>query len=152
MSIALKQDILDLEKFRPYRISVLEQLISRAIARQYSDEHGLSRMQWRVLSTIAMSSDISARDICRFTRMEKMQVSRAIQGLRQQKFIAQAKNHQDQRSTVLNLTAKGKRIYSRIVPKVLDEEARIFSAFSASEQATFDRLIHKLSTALEFES
>ncbi len=148
----VKQHILDLEMFLPYRLSVLEQRISHAIARQYGGDFKLTRMQWRVLSTISMFNDMNASQICQFTGMDKMQVSRAIQGLSQQSLIAQTKNQRDQRSSVLNLTSKGHNIYSRIVPRVLDEEARIFSALSTSELKTFHKLLHKLFDSLEDEA
>ncbi len=149
---SVKQDMLNLERFLPYRLSVLERRISHAIARQYSEDFKLTRMQWRVLSTISMFNDMNASEICRFTGMDKMQVSRAIQGLSQQNLIAQTKNRQDQRSCMLNLTSKGRRIYFRIIPRVLDEEARIFSAFSVSERNTFHKLLHKLFDSLEDEA
>ncbi len=148
----MKQDILDLEGFLPYRLSVLEQRISHAIARQYSDEFSLTRMQWRVLSTISMFNNMNASKICQFTRMDKMQVSRAIHGLNQQKLIAQKKNQQDHRCRVLNLTSRGRKIYSKIVPLVLNEETRIFSTLSKKELKTFDQLLHKLSDSLEAET
>lgn len=145
----LNDNILDLEKFLPYRLSVLEQLTSQAIAERYNRKYDLSRMQWRVMATIAMFGGISARDICLFTHMEKMQVSRAIQSLNQRHLIAQTKNDLDQRSSILNLTPDGEKIYTQIAPQVLDEETRIFSALSASELKTFDRLLEKLSDSLQ---
>lgn len=144
-----KQPGLDLKKFLPYRLSVLEQQISQSIALQYSEQFGLTRIGWRVLATIAMFDGITASNICSFTHMEKMQVSRAINGLDKQKLIKQTKRAEDLRSVYLTLTAKGQKIYQKIVPQVLKEESKIFSALTNKELQLFEQLIHKLCHSLE---
>ena len=141
--------MLNLKQFLPYQLSVLEQLISQQIARRYEGKYELNRMQWRVLASIAMFKDSSASDICQFTHMDKMQVSRAIKGLVEMGWIHQDKCPTDQRKTVLNLTAKGRKNYARIIPEVLDEQENIFSAFTFEERQSFRQLIDKLSIAIE---
>lgn len=143
------QQTLDLKQFLPYRLSVLEQQISQSIARHYIEQFGLSRMEWRVLSSLAMFSGITATEICQFTHLEKMQVSRAINGLVDKKLVEQKKNHQDKRSVQLFLTNKGFDIYFQIVPSVKQEEQRIFSVFNDLEREQFMQLIHKLCLSLE---
>ena len=140
--------VINLEKFLPYRLSVLEQQVSKAIARKYSTPYKLSRMQWRVVSTLAQFDGITARDICNFTQMEKMQASRAISGLLNENLVKQSTSPNDQRAHLLSLTDKGRDLYRRIAPAVLAEEQRIFSSLSEHELKTFQALVHKLSTAL----
>ena len=140
---------IDLESFLPYRLSVLEQQISRAIFLKYGEKHDLSRMQWRVLSTLAMFDGVTAREICNFTRMEKMQASRAISGLESQGLLSQKTSPLDHRANVLSLTPRGKEVYSQIVPEVLREEQRIFSCLEENELQSLHQLVHKLCAALE---
>lgn len=142
---------LDLKKFLPYRISVLEQQISKTIAQQYTSRFNLSRMEWRVMSTLAMFDGITAKDICLFTHMEKMQVSRAINGMVEKKFVSQQVSHHDQRKNLLTLTAEGSKTYHQIVPLVLQEEKQIFKTLSDQELQLFHQLIHKLCLSLEPE-
>lgn len=144
-----RKTTLDLKQFLPYRLSVLEQQISQSIAQHYIDAFGLTRMEWRVMSTLAMFEGFTATEICQFTHLEKMQVSRALNGLAHKKLIAQKKHHQDKRSVQLFLTDKGYDIYQQIVPSVIEEESRIFSAFSEQEREQFMQLIHKLCLSLE---
>lgn len=140
---------IDLKAFLPYRLSVLEQQISHSISRKYSGQFQLSRMQWRVLSTLAMHESITAKEICCFTHMEKMQASRAISGLESAGLLQQRKSPSDNRAHVLFLTSKGQKVYQQIVPEVLAEERRIFSSFNKDELDTFQQLIDKLCLSLE---
>ncbi len=141
-------NVIDLESFLPYRLSVLEQRISHAISEQYQDRFGLNRMQWRVLSTLALFDGISARDICKFTHMEKMQASRAISGLLDAGLLSQAINPSDQRAQLLSLTDQGRSVYRQIAPAVTREAQRIFSSLSAQELETFGQLVDKLCNSL----
>ena len=141
--------LLDLKKYLPYRLSVLEQQISKTIAQKYTKQFGLSRMEWRVMSALAMFEGISAKEICQFTQLEKMQVSRAINGLTQKQLISQKVSPNDQRKNLLTLTGKGLSIYQLIVPLVLEEEKTIFESFSKKELKQFHKLIHKLCLSLE---
>ena len=140
--------ILDLKEFLPYRLSVLEQQISRSISRKYADKFQLSRMQWRVLSTLAMFQGTTAKEICHFTHMEKMQVSRAIKCLEDRGLLQQTRKPSDHRAYVLSLTARGESTYQQIVPGVLDEEQRLFSCLEQHERDTLVKLVHKLCLSL----
>ena len=143
------QEMIDLKSFLPYQLSVLEQQISHSIARKYSEKFELSRMQWRVLSTLAMFQGITAKEICSFTHIEKMQASRAINGLESMGLLEQETDPADKRAYVLSLTNKGQNIYQQIVPKVRAEERRIFSSFDSDELNTFQHLVDKLCRSLE---
>jgi DNA-binding MarR family transcriptional regulator len=142
---------LDLRNFLPYRISLIEQQISRCIADKYSEQHDLGRFEWRVLATLAMFEDITAKDICEFTLLEKMQVSRAISGLQRKKMITQKKKIDDSRSTLLKLSTKGRTIYQQIVPRVLEEEKRLFSILSDEELEFFCNIVNKLCQSIRLE-
>ncbi len=139
---------LNLHEFFPYRLSVLQQRVSAAIAQHYHDEFDLGRMEWRVLATLAMFDDISAREICEFTHMAKMQVSRALARLNKNGLVQQRTNAEDHRATDLSLTAEGRRIYDLIVPRVLSREREILSQLSSAEQDQLMHILDKLEASL----
>ncbi len=141
-------DVLDLHEFFPYRLSVLQQRVSAAIAQHYHDEFDLGRMEWRVLATLAMFDDISAREICEFTHMAKMQVSRAIARLSQNGLVRQRTNADDHRASDLSLTDEGRRVYRRIVPRVLAREREILSHLTRAEQQQLRHILDKLESSL----
>ena len=74
-------DRLHLEHFVPYRLSVLTNIVSMSIAEAYEREFGLTIPQWRVIAVLARYPDLSAIEVAERTAMDKVAVSRAVQGL-----------------------------------------------------------------------
>src|SRR5215831_6645102 len=93
---------LDLEHFVPYRLSVLSNRVSSAIARQYSDRFGLSIPEWRVMAVLGGTPGLSAREVAERTAMDKVQVSRAVARLLRAKRIQRAPDNRDRRVTRLS--------------------------------------------------
>jgi len=141
-------EILDLRQFFPYRLAVLEQRVGIATSRHYRHDFDLSRVEWRVMATLAMFDSISATDICEFSHMAKMQVSRAIARLREKSLVIQKVSESDHRATQLSLTEDGQKIYRSIVPRVLREEQTILGYLSASERGQLQKILDKLEDAL----
>jgi DNA-binding MarR family transcriptional regulator len=135
---------LDLDRFVPYRLSVLSNRVSSAIARHYSDAFGLSIPEWRVMAVLGGTPGLSAREVAQRTAMDKVQVSRAVASLMRARRVARAGDTQDGRVTRLSLTPKGRAIYDEIVPLALRLEELFLSALSPDERRTFDRLMTKL--------
>ena len=74
-------DLLDLETFLPYRLSVLSNRISNAIARVYAKRFGLSIPEWRLIAVLGRFGPLSANGVAFRTFMDKVRVSRAVQRL-----------------------------------------------------------------------
>ena len=141
---AARETRLDLDRFLPYRLSVLSNRVSGAIARQYSQRFGLSIPEWRVMAVLGGTPDLTARQVAGRTAMDKVQVSRAVQRLLRSKRVQREKHPHDGRSAHLSLTSKGRAIYDEIVPLALHLEELFLSALAPQERATFDRLMAKL--------
>jgi len=135
---------LDLEGFVPYRLSVLSNRVSGAIARQYSERFGLSVPEWRVMAVLGGTPGLSAREVASRTAMDKVQVSRAVACLLRSKRLARSADPRDRRVTRLALTRQGRAIYDQIVPLALELEGLLLSALSAEERRGFDKLLAKL--------
>lgn len=67
---------LDLEHFLPYRLSVLSNTVSTALAGAYARRFGLSIPQWRVIAVLARTPGLSAAAVAERTAMDKVAVSR----------------------------------------------------------------------------
>jgi len=135
---------LDLDRFLPYRLSVLSNRVSSAIARQYSDRFDLSIPEWRVMAVLGGQPDLSAREVAERTAMDKVQVSRAVDSLLRARRIARTPDTQDGRILRLALTAKGRAIYDEVVPLALHLEYVFTSALSPEERGQFESLMEKL--------
>src|SRR3954471_18563188 len=72
---------LHLEDFLPYRLSVLSNTVSGAIAASYFLHFGLSIPEWRVMAVLAANPGLSAAEVTARTAMDKVAVSRAVAGL-----------------------------------------------------------------------
>jgi len=143
---------LDLDSFVPYRLSVLSNRVSGAIAQQYSDAFALSIPEWRVMAVLGGTPDLSASEVAQRTAMDKVQVSRAVAALMRAKRVARGGDARDGRVTRLSLTLQGRAIYDRIVPLALYLEELLLSALSADERDSFARLMDKLSRQAGFLS
>jgi DNA-binding MarR family transcriptional regulator len=135
---------LDLDRFVPYRLSVLSNRISNAIAREYSARFGLSIPEWRVMAVLGGTPGLSARDVAARTEMDKVQVSRAVASLMHDRRVQRQTDDADARVSRLSLSVKGRAIYDEIVPLALYLEAQFLAALSPEECAVFDRLLAKL--------
>jgi DNA-binding MarR family transcriptional regulator len=135
---------LDLDRFLPYRLSVLSNRVSSAIARQYSDRFDLSIPEWRVMAVLGGTPGLSARDVAERTAMDKVQVSRAVESLMRARRVTRSADPDDGRIMRLVLTPKGRAIYDEVVPLALHLEELFLSALSPQERRALDALLTKL--------
>ncbi len=135
---------LDLDHFVPYKLSVLSNRVSDAIARHYSERFGLSIPQWRVMAVLGGSGGLSAGEVATRTAMDKVQVSRAVASLLGSRRVTRRADAKDGRITRLALTRQGGAIYDEIVPLALHLEDVLLSALSAEERRSFEKLMDKL--------
>jgi DNA-binding MarR family transcriptional regulator len=137
-------DRLDLDRFLPYRLSVLSNKVSDAIARLYSERFGLSIAEWRVMAVLGQTPGLSAGEVARRTAMDKVQVSRAVAALAGTRRVQRDGDETDGRVTRLSLTPKGRAIYDEIVPLALHLEAVFLAALTPAEHKMLDGLMEKL--------
>ena len=135
---------LDLDRFVPYRLSVLTNRVSNAIARTYSERFGLSVPEWRVMAVLGQNSGLSAGEVARRTEMDKVQVSRAVTKLVRSRRVQKQSDPADGRITRLALTARGRAIYDEIVPHALELEEDLLAALGTNERAALNNLLAKL--------
>jgi DNA-binding MarR family transcriptional regulator len=137
-------DKLRLDRFVPYRLSVLSNLVSMSIAHAYEREFGLTIPEWRVLAVLARYPNLSAVEVAERTAMDKVAVSRAVQSLLAARRLVRTYDKGDRRRSVLRLSAAGRAVYTRVAPLALGYERKLLDALSASDRRTLDRLIGRL--------
>jgi DNA-binding MarR family transcriptional regulator len=144
---------LDLDHFLPYRLSILSNRASDAIARHYSNRFGLSVPEWRVMAVLGQDSNLapglSARDVAARTAMDKVQVSRAVASLVDACRVKRDEDEADGRVTRLSLTSKGQAIYDEVVPLALHLEEVFLAALTVEERKTLNALMTKLTERIE---
>jgi DNA-binding MarR family transcriptional regulator len=135
---------LHLEKFLPYRLSVLSNTVSSAIAAAYFMNFGLSIPEWRVMAVLAANPGLSAAEVTARTAMDKVAVSRAVGALLATGRLHRTTAPADRRRTHLALTTAGLRVYARVVPMALEYERNLVAPLSRRDRATLDRLVRVL--------
>jgi DNA-binding MarR family transcriptional regulator len=135
---------LHLENFLPYRLSVLSNTVSGAIAAAYFTHFGLSIPEWRVMAVLAANPGLSSAEVTARTAMDKVAVSRAVAALLAAGRLRRTMAKTDRRRTHLELTPAGTRVYGQVVPVALNYERHLIAPLSARDHATLDRILRVL--------
>jgi DNA-binding MarR family transcriptional regulator len=137
-------DKLHLEHFVPYRLSVLTNIVSMSIADAYEREFGLTIPQWRVIAVLARYPGLSAIEVAERTAMDKVAVSRAVQGLLAARRLVRSYDAGDRRRSHLRLSSAGQSVYTRVAPLALSYEKQLLDALSPTDRKALDRLVGRL--------
>ncbi len=135
---------LELEKFLPYRLSVLAQLVSESLHDLYTQPFGLSVTQWRVMAALGRFAPLTASEVGQRIIMDKVAVSRAVAGLLKRGLIERATDRSDRRRVPRRLSAHGHAMHARIVPLALAYQERLYEVLSPVERLSFDALSDRL--------
>jgi DNA-binding MarR family transcriptional regulator len=135
---------IDLDRFLPYRLSVLTNLVSGTIADAYQRRFGLSIPEWRVLAVLARYPGLSAAEVAERTRMDAVAVSRAVARLLAAGRLRRAVSRDDRRRSVLSVSAAGAAVYRAVAPLALGYERELLASLDAPERAALDRALDVL--------
>ena len=135
---------LDLEHFLPYRLSVLSNRVSGAIARVYSERFALGVTEWRVMAVLGRYPELSAGEVAQRTAMDKVAVSRAVAGLVDAGRVERDTHDDDRRRSVLRLSAAGRAIHDEVAPLAIAFEKRLLDGMAPDERDVLFRLLDRL--------
>jgi DNA-binding MarR family transcriptional regulator len=135
---------LELERFLPYRLSILANTMSAAIAAAYAERFALSIPEWRVLAVLAVEPGLSAASVAQRTAMDKVAVSRAVASLVEARRIERSREATDRRRCRLTLTSRGQGVYREVVPFALAYEAAVLRGLPLRARRQLDGLLDAL--------
>lgn len=138
--------MLELECFLPYRLSVLSNRISQAIARIYQQRFGLDVTEWRIMAVLGRYPGLSAGEVAERTAMDKVAISRGVARLLERELITRAVHEDDRRRSILGLSEAGRAVYDEIAPLALDYEQRLLAELADEEREWLQRLLARLDT------
>jgi DNA-binding MarR family transcriptional regulator len=133
-----------LESFLPYRLSVLSNRVSQAIARIYAERFDLSVTEWRLMAVLGRYPGLTAGELVERTAMDKVAVSRAVAGLMSSGRVERGSDERDRRRVPLELSAAGRAVHAQVAPLALEYERALLSGLDAAEYAQFDALLGRL--------
>lgn len=140
---------LELERFMPYRLSVLSGRISRALAREYQTGFDLTIPEWRVMVVLGRLQPLSAGAVAARTEMDKVKVSRAVAAMERKGLLHRTPDPKDQRAMRLALTSSGMAVYADLARFALDWEARLLDCLGQRARVAFGRALTRLSDRLD---
>jgi len=130
--------------FLPYRLSVLSNKVSRAIADGYEEKFQLTLSEWRVMAVLGDEPGLSASEVADRTAMDKVAVSRAVKKLSDSGRLKRVFSKEDKRRSVLTLSESGANIYAQVVPIALGYEEKILEKLTDEEKLHLTALLDKL--------
>src|SRR5690606_16775988 len=140
----MASDALELEHFLPYRLSVLSNRISDAIAKEYSQRYPLGVTEWRVMAVPRRRPRLSASPGAQRTAMDKVAVSRAVARLLQAGRLSRTADADDRRRALLRLSPAGQAIHDEVVPHARGFEERLLDGMPEAERALLFGLLDRL--------
>ena len=142
-----------LADFLPYQLSIASNAVSSRIAEQYRRRFALKTTEWRIMAVLGDSGPLTQRDLSQITLMDKVPVNRACKTLESRNLAERKPNAADGRSHLLELTAEGRAVHSRIMPLALDIERELFSALDRDEREQLKSMLLRLREAAgEFDA
>ncbi len=136
--------VLTLERFLPYRLSILSNKVSAIVAETYRDKFALSIVEWRIMAVLGEYPGVSADQVSTKTQIEKSILSRALNKLLQRNLIKRDFDSNDRRRSILALTRTGLSVYDEIVPVSFKYQRELLKCFSGREQQQLSELIDRL--------
>ncbi len=137
-------ELLVLEDFLPYRLSILSNRVSRAIAARYAKTFDLTIPEWRIIAVLGRRPGLTAKEVAEATEMDKVAVSRAVSKLVESKRVVARADREDARRQILSLTAQGESVHARIAPIALASEQKLLASLTAREREHLDALLDRL--------
>jgi DNA-binding MarR family transcriptional regulator len=139
-----RNSILALERFLPYRLSILSNRVSDIIGETYKNKFALSVNEWRIMAVLGEYSGSSAEEVSVRTQTEKSIVSRSVSKLLNRQLVSRTVDTADRRRQNLMLTGTGLDIYQQIVPLLYAHERKLLKCFNSQERQQFDSLLDRL--------
>jgi DNA-binding MarR family transcriptional regulator len=140
---------LRLDTFLPSVIRNLAEEITSSMSLRYTGDFQLTITEWRIILQLAAKESLTATEIVEITAMEKSKVSRAVSSLEERGFATRTPSEEDHRIKTLTLTPGGQKLYSNIVPRVLDWEKYLLEGLEISEYRDLLYLLNKLRSRLK---
>ncbi len=105
---------------------------------------GLSSIEWRVLATLHDGQPLTVSQLAREVLAQQPTVTKLVQRMGEQGWVALQADPADQRRTLVRATAAGKRLARPLVSLARTRESEMLQVLAASEQTALKRLLAKL--------
>ena len=95
--------------------------------------YDLDYSRWRVLAVLQEHSGATMGRLADLTSVDRTTLTRTLGLMEKAGLVARREQESDRRSLAISLTAKGRRLFARILPLALSETDRALIGFSSEE-------------------
>jgi DNA-binding MarR family transcriptional regulator len=127
-----------------FRVSFLTNRYVSPLNRELAARYALVWQEWVIVFCLAQSAGLNAKDISDATGRPQNTVSDGVRKLLRRGLVRRKPDSSDGRSMLLSLSPKGRALYRAMLPRLRDQEERIFGALNRTERKQLERLLHKL--------
>jgi DNA-binding MarR family transcriptional regulator len=123
----------------PHLDDLLPYLMNRLIARMNQNladdlrRRGFTFQDWRVLAVLAAHEGANLTELAEATVIPQPSVSRLVANLARRGYVERENGKRDSRIVHLFLSAKGQKVYDKMLPLAVDEYRTAMKGFSAKE-------------------
>jgi len=112
-------------------------------------EHGLSPQQWRVIRVLVEEDALDATDIAERCALLMPSLSRILPNLHKRGLIERATASDDQRRSIVSITAKGRKLFNTLSPINEARYAYITEKFGYGKLELLYELLNELVEKME---
>lgn len=146
--VHLGRTVLDSDRHVPYFFTYISSKLSHGASQLYRKLFDIGITEWRIMSVLAGTPDVTANQICLSLGINKGAVSRSLQTLEEMKLILLTQVKTDNRSKTIRLSSSGFALHDKIVLIALEREQVLLSSLSADEREALIATMKKLRTAV----
>lgn len=130
--------------FATFRITLIAKVMDRLTIRQMNAAGDASLAEWRVLARLATSPDSTVGRIADLAWVDRAEVSRAAAALEQRGLTRRKPNPRDARTPLLSCTAKGLRLYRKMLADRQAFHQALMGDLTPDEREQLDALLTKV--------
>jgi DNA-binding MarR family transcriptional regulator len=142
--MAARRPSIPLDQFLTYRLHQVNKITDRASSDAYAQEFGLPVGEARCLAAIGNFAPLSINQLAAKANLDKGQASRAAQALVDRGLVVKEASPSDARGVLLELTAEGRRLWSRVMRLIARRNEEIFGCLSPAEQEQLAALLGRV--------
>ncbi len=123
---------LHLDDLLPYLMNRLVARLNQNLSEDLR-KRGFTFQDWRVLAVLAVHEGANLTELAEATVIPQPSVSRLAAHLAKRGYVQRRNGKSDSRIVHLFLTAKGRKVYDKMLPLAVDEYRAAMKGFSAKE-------------------
>ncbi len=135
------------QRFIHHYLGYLLGQANHAVFKGFEDEvraAGLSSIEWRVLATVHDGDALTVTQLAHEVLAQQPTVTKLVQRMTELGWLRLRACPEDQRRTLVEATAKGRRLVEPLVQRCQAHESRLLKSLGASEVAALKKMLAKI--------